>query len=83
MTYSQAIEKSLQVPWKIGTCSQGEQCWCRTIVPVEPIMFLDGEELTEFMVCRGGEIQKEIAEYFVAMHNTKFQAKLTTNFTNT
>ena len=77
MDYSQAKEKSLLVEWKIGTCSQGEQCWCRTIRPVEPILFGDGDFQEEYHILVGGELSKEIVEHIVALHNQniKNQAK--------
>ena len=43
MTYEEAQEISLQVKWKTNTCNQGEQCWCRTIVPVVPILYSEYE----------------------------------------
>lgn len=77
MNYSQAKEKSLLVEWKIGTCREGEQCWCRTIRPVEPILFGDGDSQEEYHILVGGELSKEIVEHIVALHNQniKNQAK--------
>ena len=69
MTYQEAIEKSFTVKWKTGTCSQGEKCWCRTVEPLEPILFEDGDTLTEYYVVRSGEMLKETAEHFVKLHN--------------
>lgn len=71
MTYQEAIEKSLSVKWEIGLCSQGKDCWCRTIKPVDPILFQDGEDLQEYYVVRSGEMNKETAEHFVKLHNEK------------
>lgn len=71
MTYQEAIEKSLTVKWEIGICSQGEECWCRTIKPVDPILFQDGEDHQEYYVARSGEMNKETAEHFVKLHNEK------------
>jgi hypothetical protein len=39
MTYQEAINKSLTLKWKVGTCSQGEECWCRTITCDPPLMY--------------------------------------------
>jgi hypothetical protein len=71
MTYQEAIEKSFQVKWKVGTCSQGEECWCRTIKPIEPIFFEDGGN-AEYYVVGTGELRKETAEHFVKLHNQTF-----------
>jgi hypothetical protein len=70
MKYQEAIEKSFQVKWKVGTCSQGEKCWCRTIKPIEPIFYEDGGD-AEYYVVGMGELSKETAEYFVELHNEK------------
>jgi hypothetical protein len=72
MTYEEAQEMSLQVKWKTSTCSQGEECWCRTIVPVEPILYseyqmIDTEQ--EYTIVRPGELNQELAEHFVRLHN--------------
>ena len=75
MTYQEAIEKSLTVKWEIGTCQQGEQCWCRTIKPVEPILFEDGDTEEEYYVVRSGELNKETVEHLVKLHNETFNTK--------
>ena len=75
MTYQEAIDKSFTVKWKVGTCSQGEQCWCRTIELAEPILFDDGNTLSEYYIVRSGEMLKETAEYFVKLHNETFSIK--------
>lgn len=69
MTYQEAIEKSFTVKWEIGTCSQGEECWCRTIKPVGPIIYKDGDIDAEYYVVGSAELLKETAEYFVKLHN--------------
>lgn len=71
MTYEEAQELSLTVKWKTSTCSQGEECWCRAIVPVEPISYREDEMYTlqEYTVVRPGELNKELAEHFVRLHN--------------
>jgi hypothetical protein len=38
--YDKAKMYSLTVPWKLKTCSVGEDCWCRIIVQVEPIKYI-------------------------------------------
>lgn len=52
MTYQEAIEKGFRVEWKLGTCEQGERCWCRTIEPTEPIMYKDGDDSGRIIGCR-------------------------------
>jgi hypothetical protein len=71
MTYEEAQELSLIVKWKTATCSQGEECWCRAIVPVVPISYAEDEMNVgqEYTIVRPGEIHKELAEYFVSLHN--------------
>ena len=71
MTYEEAQEISLQVKWKTDTCSQGEECWCRAIVPVEPISYREDEmdTLQDYTVVRPGELNKDLAEHFVRLHN--------------
>jgi hypothetical protein len=74
MTYDEATEKALNIKWVIDTCSQGEECWCRIIKPVETIMSTnsgyDGSDYEEeYWVTRPGEIKKEVAERIVSDHN--------------
>lgn len=75
MTYQDAIEKSFTVKWNIGTCSEGERCWCRTIKPVGPILFNDGNTEEEYYVVRSGELNKETVEYLVKLHNETFNIR--------
>ena len=74
MNYQEAIEKSLTVKWKVDTCSQGEQCWCRVIKCEEPIFFKenDGSDDEEYYVVGSGGIGKETVEHFVSLHNKTF-----------
>lgn len=60
------------VPWKVETCSQGEACWCRMIVPVEPILDEEGEEM---YIVGSGAMTKAHAEYIVDLHNHICQNK--------
>lgn len=64
--------KIINSPWKTETCPQGEKCWCRMIVPVEPV--LDGED-DEMRIVGSGALHKVYAEYIVDLHNQKFQRK--------
>jgi hypothetical protein len=71
MTYEEAQEISLQVKWKTDTCIQGEECWCRTIVPVVPISFLEDNwsVAQDYTIVRPGELNQDLAEHFVRLHN--------------
>lgn len=73
MTYQEAITKSLSVRWEVDTCSQGESCWCRTIKPVDPILYEDGDTQEEYQVVRAGELQRKTVEYLVDIHNKNIQ----------
>ena len=77
MTYQEALKKSFQVKWKIGTCSEGEECFCRTIKPIEPILYEDSTQwVLEYYIVGSGRLHKEIAEHFVKLHNQTFGNKL-------
>lgn len=72
--YESAHSHSLTVPWKLKLCNTGESCWCRIIVPVNPIKYKnksgDAEVITEIdYIIPDGSIDKETAEYFVNLHN--------------
>lgn len=69
MTYQEAREKALTVKWKVGTCHEGEKCWCRTIEAAEPILFEDGNTLSEYYIIGSGEAHKETVEHLVKIHN--------------
>lgn len=45
----EAVEYSKLIPWKVKICSQGEKCWCRMIVPKEPIQYKYNDYLEEFL----------------------------------
>lgn len=71
VTYEQAQELSLTVKWKTSTCSQGEECWCRVIVPVETISYRedDWNVAQDYTIVRPGELNQDLAEHFVRLHN--------------
>ena len=71
MTYEEAIQKSFTIKWKVETCHQGESCWCRTINTITPIFFKHKEKWDEeeYYVVGSGELNKEMAKYFVKLHN--------------
>ncbi len=75
MTYQEAEEKSFTVEWKLDTCSQGESCWCRVVKPVEPILYMDGEDQEEYWLVPSGYLDKRLAEYLVELHNEKLKSK--------
>ena len=66
LTYAEAKALSLTVKWKIGTCTQGEQCWCRTIEPTEKITDQNDEEI---YIVGSGCMTTDCAEHIVALHN--------------
>jgi hypothetical protein len=76
--YDEAHQYSLTVPWKLETCNVGESCWCRIIVPIEPIKYLNKIGNTERVdeidyIIPDGSIDKETAEYFLKLHNNLLQ----------
>jgi hypothetical protein len=75
MKIQEAAEKSLTVKWEIGTCKEGEMCWCRTIKPTESILFNDGDSQDEYWIVGSGELHKDTAEYFVKLHNKQLENK--------
>jgi hypothetical protein len=79
-SYDEAHKHSLTVPWKLETCNGGEECWCRMIVPIEPIKYLnnigDTERIDEIdYIIPDGSIDKETAEYFVDLHNREIETE--------
>ena len=76
-SYDEAHSYSLTIPWKLSLCNTGETCWCRVIVPSEPIKFKEKisnwikEDITRDFDCiiPDGSIDKETAEYIVYLHN--------------
>ena len=79
MNFEQAREYSFLVRWKTMECFSGPQCWCRIIVPVEPIPYNDevehfgktlvSTETEYYQVVPDGSLDKKTAEYFVKLHN--------------
>jgi len=56
-------KKHSKLPWFIETCSQGEKCWCRTIVTKK------GSDDMKDCVIPSGCITKEDAEFIVDLVN--------------
>lgn len=74
MKYEEAIQKSLSTKWVIGTCSEGEKCWCRTVSCEPHIMFKDSDGSEhEYWPIRSGEVGRETVEHIVKLHNDKIE----------
>lgn len=72
MNYDQAKELSFLVPWKATECFTGPNCWCRIIVPVEPIYYTHpdtNDKKYEYVIVDAGALDQETAEYLVKRHN--------------
>lgn len=76
MNFEQAKEYSFLVPWKTMECFSGPDCWCRIIVPVEPILYSHPESPDikhEFIIVDAGAITEETAEHIVRLHNENYE----------
>lgn len=76
LTYIDALKLALTKRWKVGYCSQGKICWCRSIELDQPIDFVEfdphnGEPVENVLthVAHGGELNKEVVSYLVRLHN--------------
>ena len=72
MNFEQARELSFLVPWKATECFS-ENCWCRIILPVEPILYSHPESPDierEYVIVDAGALDQETAEYVVNLHNS-------------
>ena len=75
MNFDQAREYSFLVPWKTMECFSGPECWCRIILPVEPIVYSHPENPDnkhEYVVVDAGALDQQTAEYIVRLHNEHF-----------
>ena len=74
MNFEQAKEYSFLVPWKTTECFSGPECWCRIIVPIEPIYYTNPESDNryEYSVVDAGVLDQITAEYIVRLHNEHF-----------
>lgn len=75
MNFDQAKELSFLVKWKVAECFSGSSCWCRRIVPVDPILYnytesSDYEE--EYEIVGDAAIDQKTAEYIVKLHNENY-----------
>lgn len=75
MNFEQAREYSFLVPWKATECFSGPECWCRIIVPIEPIYYTNPESDNryEYSVVDAGALDQETAEYIVRLHNEHYE----------
>ena len=74
MNFEQAKELSFLVPWKTTECFS-ENCWCRIILPVEPMLYSHPESPDiqhEYVIVDAGALDQETAEYIVRLHNEHF-----------
>lgn len=68
MTHEEAYAKAKGVKWKVEPCFSGEECWCRIIVPAEPINY-GPDNVEEVCIVSSAAINKEMAEHIVKVHN--------------
>lgn len=54
------------VRWKTEVCTQGEQCWCRLVVPEISQKDIEGNDM---YIIGSGSIPKANAEHIVMAHN--------------
>lgn len=76
MNYEQARKESFLVPWKATECFSGQNCWCRIIVPVEPLYYTHPSSpdiKREFVIVDAGALDQQTAEYFVNLHNERLE----------
>jgi len=76
MNFQEATEYSNTVPWKTSYCGEGEDCWCRLIVPIDEIFSEKGEEI---YIAGSGSIGQEHAERIVAAHNKMLEYESASN----
>jgi len=78
INFEQAREQSFLVTWKAVECFSGPDCWCRVILPVEPIYYSHPESpdiKREFSIVDAGNLDQQTAEYFVHLHNERLAKK--------
>jgi len=76
MNFEQAREQSFLVPWKTMECFSGPECWCRIIVPVEPILYTHPDtydKTYEYNIVDAGALDQTTTEYIVRLHNNKIE----------
>lgn len=53
-------------------CFSGPECWCRIIVPVEPVIYtepISPDIEHEYYIVDAGALDQTTAEYIVRLHN--------------
>lgn len=76
MNFEQARGLSFLVKWKAEKCFSGPDCWCRIIVPVEPIYYShpeNPENKHEYTIVDAGALDQQTAEYIVKIHNNRLE----------
>lgn len=76
MNFEQAKELSFLVKWKATECFNGPECWCRIIVPVEPIYYSHPENPDnkhEYTIVDAGALDERTAEHIVRLHNEDYE----------
>jgi hypothetical protein len=68
MTHEEAYNKALEVKWKVEPCFSCEDCWCRIIMPSEPINY-GPDNVEEVCIVSSASINKQMAEHIVNVHN--------------
>lgn len=72
MNFEQAKEYAFTMPWKVSQCFVGPECWCKIIVPIEPIYYSypeNPDNKNEYVIVDAGSLDQETAEYIVKLHN--------------
>ena len=65
--YNERLKKLLNSKWYVQPCFTGESCWCRVITTDV------NDDSNDTCVVPSGSINKEIAEYIVALHNKSLE----------
>lgn len=74
MNFEEATDLSLKVRWKTTVCGSGEDCWCRLIVPENPIKYEYNGTEDEIYIVGSGALPKAYAEHIVKLHNAQVDA---------
>jgi len=71
VSHEEVVKKSFETKWMLGTCKDGESCWCSSIRCDPPLMHKDPDssEQQEYFPVKEGYMDKKTAEYFVRLHN--------------
>lgn len=74
MTHAEAYELATQVRWVSQPCFAGEECWCRIIMPEEPIQYGE-DDVEEVCIVSSGSINQSMAEHIVNKGYNKAKEK--------